>query len=559
MKQAFLYVTLLFIIGSLIGCKQHSSEWNRMDAAERIIESDPDSALYILENIHEKNLIGDDERARYALLRSIAFDKSYIDTTTFDVLQPAIDYYLEKGTPDEKLRTYYYQGRIYQNLDNNELAMQSFINAKDLQSEYTDTITFARMLVAQSVIYFSMYKTTEYIENNLLAARLFASQNLTKQGCRSLLKSLDGCILEENKQRADSILNVCTNLVAQTPELAIDMTPYQLTYAITFGTNDDINSLLQSINNETALSADVIIDIAYWYFNNKDFANASSFIDMVDTDMCETTNSILKYLSLKSKILEATNNYHEALTTYCDYSDLLDSVHQNIFSNDLLFAQKKHDVELKAMHETNMRNHILWLSLCIVLALLLIIAVGYNRLSSLKAKKQLMEHEKNMIQLERDNLRLKISQLEDESNDLKSILEKQEQLSGPIQNAIKERIEMLNGLLAEKISDNASYSKPYEQWLEKMTQDRQLFMDSTRLAFKASHPRFIEYLESRNLNNEEINYLCLYAIGLKGKEVGVYLKVRRHYNVSSEIRKKLGIDEHETNIGIYVRKLMNNL
>ena len=29
-----------------------------------------------------------------------------------------------------------------------------------------------------------------------------------------------------------------------------------------------------------------------------------------------------------------------------------------------------------------------------------------------------------------------------------------------------------------------------------------------------------------------------------------------HYIISHEIRKKLGIDEHETNIGLYIRRQM---
>lgn len=84
-------------------------------------------------------------------------------------------------------------------------------------------------------------------------------------------------------------------------------------------------------------------------------------------------------------------------------------------------------------------------------------------------------------------------------------------------------------------------------------------MDSTRLAFAASHPKFMEYLEQHGLSMYEINYLCLYAIGLRGKEVGNYIQIKRHYIISHEIRKKLGIDEHETNIGLYIRKLMRNL
>ena len=43
------------------------------------------------------------------------------------------------------------------------------------------------------------------------------------------------------------------------------------------------------------------------------------------------------------------------------------------------------------------------------------------------------------------------------------------------------------------------------------------------------------------------------------KEVGEYMQLKRHYHISTDIRKKLGIDEHQTNIGIYIRKLMKQL
>lgn len=118
---------------------------------------------------------------------------------------------------------------------------------------------------------------------------------------------------------------------------------------------------------------------------------------------------------------------------------------------------------------------------------------------------------------------------------------------------------MLNALLAKEITNNDSYAKPYNKWIETVRNDKKQFMDSTRLAFAASHPKFMEYLENHGLSTDEINYLCLYAIGLRGKEVGEYMQLKRHYHISSDIRKKLGIDEHQTNIGIYVRKLMKQL
>ena len=97
-------------------CDRHGTAWNEMDKAESLMDSKPDSALVVLENIPASSVKGKEAAARYALLKSIALDKNCIDTTTFDVLQPAIDYYIKNGSPNEQLRTYYYQGRIYYSL-----------------------------------------------------------------------------------------------------------------------------------------------------------------------------------------------------------------------------------------------------------------------------------------------------------------------------------------------------------------------------------------------------------------------------------------------------------
>lgn len=162
-------------------------------------------------------------------------------------------------------------------------------------------------------------------------------------------------------------------------------------------------------------------------------------------------------------------------------------------------------------------------------------------------------------ELENANLKLEIAQLEGERDDLRELQKKQSELAKPILNVIKNRLDMLNGLLAKEITKNNSYAKPYNKWVEALHNDKKKFMDSTRIAFAASHPKFIDYLEQHGLSTNEINYLCLYAIGLRGKEVGEYTQMKRHYIISHEIRKKLGIDEHETNIGPYIRKLMKEL
>ena len=63
--------------------------------------------------------------------------------------------------PDEQLRTYYYQGRIYQNQGDDDSAMRSFMKGRDLGKRVTDSLLLAHTLVAQGTLYLKQYKTDE--------------------------------------------------------------------------------------------------------------------------------------------------------------------------------------------------------------------------------------------------------------------------------------------------------------------------------------------------------------------------------------------------------------
>lgn len=176
------------------------------------------------------------------------------------------------------------------------------------------------------------------------------------------------------------------------------------------------------------------------------------------------------------------------------------------------------------------------------------------------------EHDNMKLKLERysigielENLRVEKSEIESECNKLKKLLTEHRELAEPIRSVIKQRFDLLNSLLAKDISENEVYAIPYRKWIDHMRLNRKEFMESTRIAFTASHPNFVKYLSSKSLTDDEIRYVCLYAIGLRGKDVGEYLQLKRHYNISSAIRKKLGIGEHETNLGIYIKRLMDEM
>ena len=82
----------------------------RLSDIESFINERPDSALAALRAIDTLDLRTRAEKAKYSLLHAMALDKNYIDTADTRVIQPAIDFYDKRGSDDEKLKSYYYEG-----------------------------------------------------------------------------------------------------------------------------------------------------------------------------------------------------------------------------------------------------------------------------------------------------------------------------------------------------------------------------------------------------------------------------------------------------------------
>lgn len=567
-----------------VGCGHNSEIDRQLDVAEGLMLSSPDSALHILDKINAADLSDKEQKARYSLLKSMALDKNYIDTTTLDVLQPAIDYYLDHGTPDEKLRTLYYQGRIFMNKSDFDMAMQSFLKANDLKNECSDSLTFANMLVAQSILNYSSYQMEDYVSNNLIATDLYAKLNNEEYSQSSLIKALDGSIALSNKRLSDSILAVVDSLSVIVTESQDEIELVRQTYSIIFEPNNVIAEMLDTISDLANINAASKLNIATGYLKLNQYKKAYDVLMLIDSG--SEIVSTIRYLQIKPEILEANGKYKEALEAYKAYFEAIDNERFNVYYQKTTVAEDLHNLKLNNLHQLQHKNKIIWLSICSILLLLFVIGViSYlyrlgkmmrvlaekeqarlkleneslqNQNSILALEKQTAELETEKQHLAGENMMLRISQLETENEQLKVLSEKDE-LSDDVKKVIKERIGILNALFAANILDKEPAATAYVDLVKREISDKEKFMNSNRLAFKVSHPMFIKYLEEHGLTEYEINYLCLYAIGLKGKEVGNYMELRRHYNISSEIRRKLGIDEHETNIGIYVRKLLKQL
>lgn len=544
-------LSVLIIIICLVSCNRHSVYWDILSQVESYIEERPDSALAVLEQINPLELSDKEERGKHALLYSMALDKNFIDKTDFEVLWPAVDYYCNNGSATDKLRTYYYQGRIYHNKGNDALAMASYIDALEKGSCSNDVLTKARLYVAQGNIYGSLLKWNDSNEANLRAAEYFQQMNRIDSYVNCLLKVCNGHMQNDNYVEVENVLNKCN---AYRKEISSRMLgklySIQLTLQVQIG---DKENILTTIEEYLSNVPDDIIDYlsianAYAAINESDKA-----LDVIiDRDYSSNVNLEMRNLAILTEIYSQQCNYKLALETYLKYNKLHDPVLHSIFEQDTQFVEERHSLELQALQERENRNRIIVLSVVCLSVLIIILIYIKGRLKYRTIQQAHAEQEA-------ERYRLLYQQMEYEKDNLSELISKNENMDSNIRNVVAERIELLNKFFTVYITNNSEISRKVDKELDELLADKDSFMTSTRLAFAGSHPNFIKYLKEHNLTEREIEYCCLYALGLKGKEVGAYIKMRSHFNISSDIRKKLGLGETDTNLGIYIRKLLTAL
>lgn len=389
--KLLLYFMLVLISLCWVSCSE-SKEQEVLNHVESVIEAHPDSALALLRGVDKALLGSDKERARYALLMSMALDKNYIDTTSFDVIQPAIEYYLDKGTPDEKLKTLYYQGRIYQNKGDRDNAINTFARALDNTRGVKDSLCIARTLVAQAALYFDLYDFASYTNFHLRAAKIYKNYSYKDYEFDCLLNALNGANAKKDKSLADSILNLCSSFSSLDESQRKIFNSYKLSYLANLGTKKELSEIVRKQQIDSC-DVDGQLYLALAYHRLRDNIKAKQLLDNVHDSGLDYDS--LKYNAILVTVLRDLGDYKQAFLTYWDYSHKADSIYSIQFERKQKFIEEKHDLELKAQETERQKIQIIWWSISIGL-LLCIIILAY----SLYVKRIKMEHTHDLLKIQ---------------------------------------------------------------------------------------------------------------------------------------------------------------
>ena len=537
---------------TIVSCNgaRKSETYRVLEDVDSYIEARPDSALAVLEGIDEDELKSREEKAKYALLMSMALDKNYIDRTDFEVLQPAIDYYENHGSATDKLRTFYYQGRIYQNGGDDEMAMECFVRAVEDGDGAEDCMTMARTYFAQGNIYSNLYNWDKYITCNIYAAENFKKAGLTNSYANSLLRVINGYTLQKEYDKAFTVVEDFKSVINN---ISVNrLGDFYVNYLLLLVESKESQSVVIEKLNEyfenipTAYIEWLSVSLIYSYLENYDKALEA----LNGFTIPEKTNNKIRYYAILSEAYKHKNKPTEALEAFEKYVALTDSVEFRIFEQDTQFIEERHQLELKALQEKEAKTRTALICIIALLVALIAIYLIRKQLKIRTAEKKQLEIEKKRYEqlyadaiAERDAL---TKMIEDSS------------VKDETKAVIRERLEVLNKVIISHITDTSSANKKAFQELEALVADRDSFIVSTRLTIEGNNPEFIAALKKQGLSDEEINICCLYVIGLKGKDIKTYTNQSRLYIQSAEIRHKLGLTENDTNLSIHLRNMCEN-
>lgn len=224
MKQ---YVISIFVLLCLVSCTQHSEHWETLNDMETVMSERPDSALEVLRDINRDELSSDEERAKHALLLSMALDKNYIDETDISLISEAKEYYADSDDARYKFLSLYYYGRVLFNRGEYTDAIVTYTQAESLLKEVNDDYLAGLLYTQFGEIYRIFYDYNKSLEAFEMACDHYSSAGREYHRVHALHDIGVAYGNLDEFERAIHYFNVALELAVELEDADLEMICYQ--------------------------------------------------------------------------------------------------------------------------------------------------------------------------------------------------------------------------------------------------------------------------------------------------------------------------------------------
>lgn len=521
-----------------------------LDSVDSIIESNPDNAYVMLTRM-DRSRMSRKEAAKFSVLYSMALDKNYIDIASDSIICTAVKYYRHHGDADYKMRAYYYQGRVRQNANDIDGAMESYVKAEYNGRKSDNFRMRGRVYTGLQTIHTDLFDFKSACDDDHRAAECFLTAGDTS---RYINSRLDECTALNALKRYDQEQDILDDLASVQHRMSESQYKRYLIVQLTLdfdSGNETPESIKSQLNQISGLPANLWLSVAYLYVKNGDAEAAKDAIASFAADDSADL-SLPFYHLVRSKISEAEHNYPEAFRALRNYVNVTDSVDLRLIRSSAPYAGERYENQLDDLqHQYQIAVLLLMLTVAALVAFLI-----KSSLDKQRHRVTSLQEERNILESEAREYSKHLEEADREIMQLKRILT-ENTLSEETRLQVKIRLDILNKFVADHISMGVSNGG--QEDIDELLSDKSEFLNSMIASFSFTHPQFVKYLQEVGMTEREIGCCCLYCIGLRGSEIASYIELsdQSYYNFSSRIRKKLGQEGYTSNINTLLKEKLS--
>lgn len=436
----------------LVSCDNRQTK-SLLQDVETYIQERPDSALRVLRKVDSLTLNTKSLRARYFLLFAMALDKNYIDTTALSILEPTVAYYERLGSPQDKMLSCYYLGRIYANRKDYPNAVIFYSQALRESSEY-DYYHRGLIYAASADAYNASFNDEEELRNTILAYECFEKIG-DKDLDLSLYKVAQAYHNNERFDVADSLYSLVYSGKDSTSRLALyameDLVSNDL-YQEKQDVERDLELLEYVAEHRGNLSLESYYEYAYLLLLAGKESEAENILSQLSN---RETNG--KTMEIRYRIAECKGQYEEALALLKSMLSHQNDVVKKKLAQSVFKAQSDYyrlTAEVSEQKSTiaNQRSVIILIAGLMMAGLLYIVFM--KRKTALIREKdrlaQAVEESERLLETVRNRANEEKSEREKDILDLKSRNERE-------QDKIKDLREMYVALYQKRFSEIGKY------------------------------------------------------------------------------------------------------
>ena len=529
MKGLVKYCIVINILLLFAGCSRSPYRRQFADLQPLLEQSQKvDSCLQVLQGIDTTRLVRNADKARFSLLYAMALDKNYIDTTDLSVLKPAIDRYLKRRhlCRRDKFYTWYYRGRIEENARENDASLTSYLMAERYMGSVKDVYK-TRLYFGLERVYIhtiSHFKAHQCAQQALKYAKSSAdSFNI----CVALSDCASGAAILRDEESAIDYFNEYNALFQNNPAY-LDSPKYLRAKMVYFqyhiGEYADsaryyLNRYLSSCINETPYYPSCLL-IA---ISLGDFDTAVSLFDDYEKECHDNADYPSTYYYIRYKIREHFGDITGAFDDLRRDKNLIDRTVMFNLDNEIQSMDIKYKHELSRMRVLYSSIACAAIFIAVLLLLLLIMRKRQYRYSMLQKEYFIVKRESDFFTKNRED-------------NIDRIGERVIEIAKKIGN---QRIR--NVYEASKYLSGISGSESFAEFLSFLT------------VINCNH--FLSMLVDKNLDKKEVSVCVLLLLNVRVNELEDILQKKSSYNLTRDIRAKLGFKGSSSNL----RHILENM